>query len=148
LLAGIVVGAGVLVSNTLHRSNGVSLPVTLTLKDADSGLGGNPDAVNWSEGPASIGIPYDFKVNYSANDEINISVVFWVSSTAITPASLTLEYWNGSSWLPLSFGNEDNDTIKAEIPLELGTGDTKEIIMILTYIEAGDYAWEVFAESR
>jgi hypothetical protein len=130
---GMIVSAGVIVSNRLHYENqvsGVSLSST------------------WANGTKTIGVQYGFTVSYtSPSGSPNAVIMFELNATGIVPADVSLEYnTGGGGWVAATFSQVDANTIRASTLTIVG-GSGGGYDYHLTYNDMATFALEIWAET-
>jgi hypothetical protein len=129
---GMIVSAGVIVSNVLQYQNqvsGVSLSST------------------WADGSKTIGAQNSFTVSYtSPQGTPNAIIMFEFSATGIIPADIALEYYTGSQWVSTTFVQVNATTIRgATLTIVGGAGGGYDYH--LTYNDFGAFTMKVWAET-
>ena len=130
---GMIVSAGVIVSNVLQYQNGVS---------------GVSLASTWADGSKVIGTQYSFSVSYvSPAGTPNAVIVFEFNATGILPADVTLEHNTGvGGYVLVTFVQTSSNTIRGtSLTIAGGTGGGYDYH--LTYNDFGTFSMKVWAEA-
>jgi len=130
---GMIVSAGVIVSNVLQYQNQVS-GVSLTS--------------TWTDGSKTIGTQYSFTVTYSSPAGTpNAVIVLEFNVAGILPADVTVAYdVGGGVYLPVTFVQAGPDAIRASTGTVAG-GTGGGFFYHLTYNDLATYTMKVWAET-
>lgn len=129
---GMIVSAGVIVSNMLTYQNqvsGVSLSST------------------WADGSKTIGTQYSFTVSYSSPAGTPSAVVmFEFSAAGIALVDVTLEHFTGTLWQGVTFTQVNATTIRGA-SLTIGGGTSGGYDYHVTYNDLATFTMKVWAET-
>jgi hypothetical protein len=143
-IAGLVAAAGMVVSNVLEGSNVVPPAeegATLSFVDSPTDYAGSVDWVNGGE--ALIGQSYSLGVRlegHAAYSNVVVSIV--IEKAGIATTDLSLLYYDGVEWLPLTFVagvDQITSTFGPSEGFAISSTYNQTTAMALTYNTAGTY---------
>jgi hypothetical protein len=146
-VAMVVAGAGLVISNELNAFNHVEDGITLSFAE-----GMFPEYTDWAPGTVHRNVTYDLGVRLesSINEDAILVFVEVTKATGINVSDLTVQYWDGIAWLPLTFIDGGDSLIASfgpgdGFPVTEGYDVTTQFIV--TYSVNGDYDITLWAET-